>query len=83
MCVINCIATGAANTYGFRHEANMSPDDDEDDNIYVNTVVLADQEDCGENDDDNLEDDYVNVEEMCGSASIDNDYEEEDIYQNY
>lgn len=78
--LINSIGTGSANKYGICNRPGGSPDDD--DNIYTNTVMFADQRDCGKGTDDDLEEEYLNVEEMHSQTTIDNDYEEDDIYQN-
>ncbi|XP_076138919.1 uncharacterized protein LOC143122024 [Alosa pseudoharengus] len=74
------VAHSSANTYGFRHGPGGSPDEDE--NIYMNTVMPADQRDCGKDTNGDLEEDYVNAEELHGSTATDNDYEEYDIYEN-
>ncbi|XP_048120773.1 uncharacterized protein LOC125308360 isoform X2 [Alosa alosa] len=46
---------------------------DEDENIYVNTVMPADQRNHDKEDDGDLEDDYVNAEELHGPTATDND----------
>ncbi|XP_062408012.1 uncharacterized protein LOC134099237 [Sardina pilchardus] len=74
------VAHGTANTYGFHHGPGGSPDEDE--NIYVNVVMPADQRGRGiEAEGDLEEDDYVNVKELHGPTATDNDYEEDD-YEN-
>ncbi|KAG5269690.1 hypothetical protein AALO_G00204910 [Alosa alosa] len=77
---MNTVANSSAITYG--HGQVGSPWD-EDENIYMNAVMPADQRDHYKEDDGDLEDDYVNVEELLGPTAIDHDYEEDDIYQNY
>ncbi|XP_076138918.1 uncharacterized protein LOC143122023 [Alosa pseudoharengus] len=75
---MNIIAHSSANTYRFRHELGGSPDEDE-----MNTVMPADQSDHGKDTDGDLEEDYMNVEELHGPTAIDNDYEAHDVDQNY
>ncbi|XP_041919301.1 uncharacterized protein LOC121683645 [Alosa sapidissima] len=75
---MNTVANSSANIYG--HGPGGSPDEDY---TYMNAVMPADQRDHGEDTDG---DDYANVEELCRpncNYSTDNDYEEDDIYQNY
>ena len=53
-------------------------------NIYMNSYVPPDQGIHGEDSDSDVEEDYVNVPNMRnGSAAIENDYDEDCIYQNY
>ncbi|KAG5269644.1 hypothetical protein AALO_G00204330 [Alosa alosa] len=72
-----CSSHSSANTYG--HGQGGSPDEDE--NIYMNVVMPADQRDHGKDTDEDLEEDYANVEELRRPAAVENDYEEDDIYQ--
>ncbi|XP_076137872.1 uncharacterized protein LOC143121398 [Alosa pseudoharengus] len=74
-----CFSHSSANSYG--HGQGGSPDEDE--NIYMNAVMSADQRDHDKEADGDLEEDYVNVEELCRPTAVENDYEEDDIYQNY
>ncbi|XP_062407984.1 uncharacterized protein LOC134099209 [Sardina pilchardus] len=79
---LTVIVRGSANAYGFCHGPRGSPDEDE--NICANTVMPADKRDCGKEADGDLEEDYyANVEELHGPTATDNDYEDDDIYQNY
>ncbi|XP_076139007.1 uncharacterized protein LOC143122089 [Alosa pseudoharengus] len=59
---------------------NGSPDEDE--KIHMNAVMPADQRNHDEEADGDLEEDYVNVEELLGPTATDNGYEEDDLYQN-
>ncbi|KAG5269642.1 hypothetical protein AALO_G00204310 [Alosa alosa] len=75
------VAHSSANAYRFLHGPGGSPGEDE--NIYMNAVMPADQWDHGKDTDGDLEEDYMNAEELHGPTASDNDYEEDDIYENY
>ncbi|KAG5269645.1 hypothetical protein AALO_G00204340 [Alosa alosa] len=75
------VAHSSANTYGFHYGPGGSPDEDE--NIYMCAVMPADQGDHGKDTGGDLEEDYMNAEELHALTATDNDYEEDDIYQNY
>ncbi|XP_062407987.1 uncharacterized protein LOC134099212 [Sardina pilchardus] len=72
------VTYSSANTYEINGRGGTP---DEDENIYMNTVMPADQRDCGKDTDGDLEEDYMNVEELNGPT--DNQSEQDDIYQNY
>ncbi|XP_063060617.1 uncharacterized protein LOC134453799 [Engraulis encrasicolus] len=80
MATIAPSVSGTVNTYDGRPDATPA-----DDNIYMNTVELADSgHQCGGGAENDSDDDYENVDNLKNtSTGIDNDYEEDDIYQNY
>ncbi|XP_076137878.1 uncharacterized protein LOC143121403 [Alosa pseudoharengus] len=71
----------SVSTIGFHSGPGGS---DEDESIYMNTVVRAEQKDRGKDSDGDMEEVYANVEDIhnCATA-IFSDVEVDDIYQNY
>ncbi|XP_063061257.1 uncharacterized protein LOC134454274 [Engraulis encrasicolus] len=78
------MATFAPAVSGTGNSSEHGPDaTPADDNIYMNTMELADSGHCGGAEDDLEDDDYENSEKFKISTGIDNDHEEDDIYQNH